>query len=70
MHAHGPTASLVTWMITADRRTDEDRRLRHLVALADARTGGPSWVERARTRLSGRSATPAPVPALDCCATA
>jgi len=55
-------------MITAERRTDEDRRLSHLVALADARTGGPSWVERARTRLSGRSA--APVPALDCCATA
>jgi len=70
MHAHGPTPSLVSWMITADRRADEDRRLSHLVALAGARAGGPSLIERARTRLSSRSATPAPVPALDCCAAA
>ncbi|HEU0236035.1 MAG TPA: hypothetical protein VFR14_06295 [Candidatus Limnocylindrales bacterium] len=70
MHAHGPTPSLVSWMVTADRRTDEDRRLSHLVALADARSGEPSLIERVRTRLTGRSATPAPVPALDCCATA
>lgn len=69
MHAHGPTPSLVSWMITADRTSDEDRRLSHLVALAESRADQPSWIERARTRLTKRASTPpAPTPALDCCA--
>jgi hypothetical protein len=70
MHAHGPTPSLVSWMITADRTADEDRRLSHLVALAEHRADAPSRIERVRTRLLNRVAPPAPVPALDCCAVA
>ena len=71
MHAHGPTPSLVSWMITADRTADEDRRLSHLVALAESRADESSRIERIRARLMNRTVAP-PVPgsALDCCAVA
>jgi hypothetical protein len=46
----------------------EDRRLRHLVALADSRAGEPSLLERALARFGRRQADPPA--ALDCCAVA
>jgi hypothetical protein len=69
MHAHGPNGSLVSWMITGDGGVAEDRRLRHLVALADSRAGEPSLLDRALSRLGLRAAD-APAPALDWCAVA
>ena len=70
MHAHGSTPSLVSWMITADRSADEDRRLSHLVAIAESRVDEPSRIGRIRARLLNRAAPPPPATAFTCCAVA
>jgi hypothetical protein len=57
-------------MITAERSAAEDRRIGHLVAIADSRVEEPSRIERIRARLLNRAAPPPPIPALDCCAVA
>jgi hypothetical protein len=57
-------------MITAERSAAEDRRIGHLVAIADSRVDEPSRIERIRARLLNRAAPPPPIPALDCCAVA
>jgi hypothetical protein len=56
-------------MVAGDGGIAEDRRLRHLVALADSRAGEPSLLERALSRL-GRRPAETPAPTLDCCAVA
>ena len=67
MHALGPTDSLVTWMVAVDRRRAEDRRLSHLVALAEAASSRPGFLDVVRARLLGAGAPPSRV-AATCCA--
>lgn len=72
MHAHGPTDYYLSRMIAGERGAGErgagdDRRLAHLVALAEARAGCPSLLDRALARLPRRAAA-TPEPTLDCAA--
>lgn len=65
------TDSLASWMIAGGPRADEhDQRVRHLVAIAEARRGGaadrPTLTERVRSLFAGGPT----VQTLDCCTAA
>lgn len=60
--------NVAAWMIAGGPRTEaQDRKVRHIVAVAEAReaarTDRPSLLDRARIRFGIASAAPA----VDCC---